>query len=105
MIDVGRSKRVIGPATRRALNVKDRICRWPGCDRPASWTAAHHMVHWTKGGATDLANLVLLCHRHHWMVHEGRWQLVKTGEGQMLAIPPTMDLFSHLARGPGIRAA
>jgi hypothetical protein len=59
-------------------------------------------VHWTRGGPSDLANLVLLCYRHHWMVHEGKWQLVKTDDGKFLAIPPTMDLFSHLARGPDV---
>ena len=105
VIDVGRSRRVTPPATRRALNVRDRGCRWPGCDRPASWSSGHHLVHWIRGGGTDLANLVLLCYRHHWMVHEGKWQVVKTDKGQVLAIPPQMDLFEHRARGPGVNAA
>jgi len=104
VIDVGRSRRVISPAQRRALNVRDKGCRWPGCDRPATWTAGHHLVHWINGGGGDLAHLVLLCYRHHWMVHEGRWQLVKADDGRMLAIPPTMDLFAA-ARGPGRDAA
>ena len=38
---------------------------------------AHHVIHWLRGGLTDLDNLVLLCHRHHWMVHEGNWQIVR----------------------------
>jgi hypothetical protein len=110
VIDVGRSKRVISPAQKRALNVRDKGCRWPGCDRPASSTAGHHLTHWIRGGSTDLPNLVLLCHRHHWMVHEGKWQLVKTDDGQMLAIPPQLDLYQRgpqagLARGPGDEAA
>jgi uncharacterized protein DUF222/HNH endonuclease len=105
VIDVGRSKRVISPAQKRALNVRDKGCRFPGCDRPATWTSGHHLVHWIRGGGTDLPNLVLLCYRHHWMVHEGRWQLVKTDEGQVLAIPPTWDLYQQLARGPGVKAA
>ncbi|MDQ6748993.1 MAG: HNH endonuclease, partial [Candidatus Dormibacteraeota bacterium] len=46
-----------------------------------------HIVHWTRGGPTDLANLVPLCYRHHWMVHEGGWSLVKTDAG-ILTIPP-----------------
>src|SRR4029077_4835375 len=100
VIDVGRSKRVIQPAQRRALRVRDKTCRWPGCDRPASYTSGHHLVHWIKGGPTDLPNLVLLCHRHHWMVHEGKWQLVKTDDGQLLAIPPQLERFQHLARAP-----
>jgi hypothetical protein len=105
VIDVGRSKRVISPAQRRALNVRDKGCRWPGCDRPATWTSGHHVVHWISGGSSDMPNLVLLCYRHHWMVHEGGWQLVKTDDGQMLAIPPRLDLYQQLARGPGVNAA
>ena len=100
VIDVGRSKRVINPAQRRALNVRDKGCRWPGCDRPATWTSGHHLVHWTRGGPTDLPNLVLLCHRHHWMVHEGRWQLVKTDHGQLMTIPPPFGFQRQLTRGP-----
>src|SRR5207248_4268667 len=64
-IDVGRSKRVVAGPLRRALNARDGQCRWPGCERPASWCDGHHMVHWIDGGDTDLDNLVLLCRRHH----------------------------------------
>ena len=103
VIDVGRSKRVVCGAARRALNARDKGCRWPGCERPAAWSSAHHVVHWAQGGGTDLADLVLLCYRHHWMVHEGRWQLVKT-DGGIHAIPPTSSLFAA-ARSPGGHAA
>jgi Domain of unknown function (DUF222)/HNH endonuclease len=99
VIDVGRSKRVVSGPARRALNARDRTCRWPSCDRTASWSAAHHVVHWIHGGTTDLDNLVLLCHRHHWMVHEGDWQLVRSDDGRMLAIPPTVT-FGPPARAP-----
>ncbi|TMB47146.1 MAG: DUF222 domain-containing protein [Chloroflexi bacterium] len=105
VIDVGRSKRVISPAQRRALNVRDKGCRWPGCDRPASYASGHHLVHWTRGGPTDLDNLALLCLRHHWLAHEGKWQLVKTEGGEIFAVPPQMDLFRQLARGPDAGAA
>ena len=90
VIDVGRAKRVVSGPARRALNARDGCCRWPGCDRPPSLTAAHHVVHWVRGGTTDLDNLILLCFRHHWMVHEGKWQLVRSDDGRMLAIPPTV---------------
>ena len=99
VIDVGRSKRVVSEPGRRALQARDGHCRWPGCERPASWSAAHHVVHWIHGGSTDLDNLILLCHRHHWMVHEGNWQLVRGDDGQMLTIPPTVT-FGPPARGP-----
>src|SRR5207247_4153781 len=86
-------------STRRALNVRDGGCRWPGCDRPASYTSGHHLKHWIRGGATDLPNLVLLCHRHHWMVHEGKWQIVRTDVGQFVTVPPQMDIFGSLVAG------
>lgn len=105
VIDVGRSKRVISAAQERALRVRDKTCRWPGCDRPASYTAGHHLVHWAKGGPTDLSNLVLLCHRHHWMVHEGGWQIVRTEAGEYRTIPPQLDVFGRFSRGPDTGAA
>jgi len=101
VIDVGRSKRVISPSQRRALKARDKGCRFPGCDRPVTWTSGHHIVHWSRGGPGDLPNLVLLCYRHHWMVHEGQWQLVRTDEGQFLAVPPQLDIYRELARRPG----
>ncbi len=88
VLDVGRALRVPAPAARAALRVRDRGCVWPGCERPASWTSAHHVLHWSHGGVSDIANLVLLCQRHHWMVHEGGWQVVRTEHREVLAIPP-----------------
>ncbi|HEX9123791.1 MAG TPA: DUF222 domain-containing protein [Actinomycetota bacterium] len=69
-LDVGRRTPVVSPAMRRAVIVRDRRCRFPGCDRPHTWCDAHHVVHWASGGPTALPNLVLLCRRHHRMVHQ-----------------------------------
>jgi hypothetical protein len=104
VIDVGRSRRVISASQRRALKVRDNGCRFPGCDRPATWTSGHHLIHWMRGGRSDLPNIVLLCYRHHWMVHEGKWQLVKTDDGNMHAIPPQLGLFAA-SRSPGNQVA
>jgi hypothetical protein len=68
-LDVGRKTPVIPPAMRRAVIVRDRHCRFPGCDRPQAWCDAHHVVHWADGGSTATGNLLLLCRRHHRMVH------------------------------------
>jgi hypothetical protein len=89
VIDVGRALRVPGPAARAALRARSGGCQWPGCDRPVAFTSAHHLVHWAHGGTTDLNNLVLLCHRHHWLIHEGGWQLARAEHDRMLAIPPS----------------
>jgi hypothetical protein len=70
-LDVGRKTPVVSSAIRKAVITRDRHCRFPGCDRPQSWCDAHHVRHWADGGQTSLANLVLLCRRHHAMVHRG----------------------------------
>ncbi len=69
-LDVGRAVRTVTPAQRKALAVRDRSCRFPGCDRPPTWCDAHHIKHWLDRGRTDLDNLILLCRRHHTLVHE-----------------------------------
>ena len=69
-LDVGRRTPVVSAAIRRAVIVRDRGCRFPGCDRPQTWCDAHHVVHWADGGRTAVANLLLLCRRHHRLVHQ-----------------------------------
>ncbi|MBA2574657.1 MAG: HNH endonuclease, partial [Nocardioidaceae bacterium] len=48
----------------------------PGCNRPPSWTEAHHITPWSHGGPTDLANGCLLCGFHHRLIHQGEWPVV-----------------------------
>ncbi|HET7420468.1 MAG TPA: DUF222 domain-containing protein [Candidatus Dormibacteraeota bacterium] len=98
VVDVGRSKRVVDGALRTALTVRDKHCQWPECERPASWCDGHHLVHWINGGETNLENCMLLCKRHHRMVHEGGWQIVKTDEGEIFSVAPTVTF--GVARGP-----
>jgi hypothetical protein len=99
VIDVGRAKRTVSGPARKALNVRDEHCTWPNCERPASWCSGHHLKHWVHGGTNAPPNLTLLCYRHHWMVHEGNWQIVRGDDGRMLTIPPTVT-FGPPARGP-----
>src|SRR6202521_2573198 len=99
VIDVGRAKRTISGPARTALNVRDRGCTWPGCERPATWTSGHHIRHWIHGGSNEADNLTLLCYRHHWNVHEGGWQIVRGAEGRVVTIPPTVT-FGPSPRGP-----
>ena len=68
-IDGTKEFRLFSPAQRRALAVRDGGCAWPGCDIPAAWTDAHHMIHWAQGGKTELDNAVLLCAYHHGYIH------------------------------------
>jgi hypothetical protein len=57
----------------RVLRHRDGACRFPGCERKR-WLNAHHLVHWVDGGGTNLDNLVLLCHAHHRLIHDGGWR-------------------------------
>lgn len=80
-LDVGRRTPVVPAPLRRAVVVRDRHCRFPGCDRTQAWCDAHHLIHWADGGPTALSNLVLLCRRHHGMVHQpgGFWSELVDG--------------------------
>ncbi len=82
------TSRVVPGATRRALIARDRGCRFPGCDCPPAWTDAHHVKHWADGGPTTLDNLILLCRRHHRLVHEEGWTLQMDQSRDLVAIPP-----------------
>jgi Domain of unknown function (DUF222) len=103
VIDVGRATRVVSAPTRRALRVRDRGCRWPGCDRQVNWSTPHHIVAWARGGPGNLPNLVLLCFFHHRLVHEGGWQVIKSGR-EFKFLPPDRVVMRR-ARGPGLRWA
>ena len=70
VLDVGRAKRTIPPAIRRALIARDQGCVWPGCDRAPIHCDGHHIQHWLDEGPTSLVNLALLCHSHHQRLHE-----------------------------------
>lgn len=72
-VDLGRAERFFTPAQIKRLWLRDRHCTYPGCDAPASWTDAHHLIHWVDGGASDLDNAALLCGRHHTVVHSQRY--------------------------------
>src|SRR5579864_7516046 len=87
----------------RALRVRDKGCRFPGCDRQVNWSSPHHIVFWARGGTGKLPNLVLLCYFHHRLVHEGGWQVVKSGR-EFQFLPPERMVMRR-ARGPGMRWA
>ncbi|TDW69637.1 HNH endonuclease [Kribbella pratensis] len=75
-LDVGRSERFVTRAMRRALNARDRGC--VVCGAPPIQCDAHHLVSWIDGGETKIANLALLCRRHHIDVHGGDWTITIT---------------------------
>ncbi len=74
-LDVGRQARLVTGPLRRALVLRDKGCAFPGCDRPPRWCDAHHALHWSNGGPTELSNLVLLCGFHHRLIHHSDWHV------------------------------
>lgn len=89
VLDVGRARRMPSAGTRRAVAARDQHCVWPGCDRRAYWSSFHHVQHWGENGPTELGNVVLCCYRHHELVHEGGWKMVRTDEG-VVVVPPAV---------------
>ena len=81
ILDQGRERRLFTTAQVRALWLRDRHCTFDGCDAPAEWADAHHLIHWIDGGATDLDNGALLCGRHHTIVHRDRLAGTLTSRG------------------------
>jgi hypothetical protein len=73
--------RTISGALRRALRLRDKHCRFPGC---SSERADAHHVRWrSKGGPTVLENLILLCRFHHRLVHEYGYQVCRGPDGEI----------------------
>lgn len=72
-LDLGRGRRLYEKGQRRAMDLRDRQCRAEGCDIPAAWCEAHHLIPWLQGGRTDLADGILLCSHHHHRAHDDRY--------------------------------
>jgi hypothetical protein len=105
VVDVGRATRSVSPAQWRALKARYRTCAFPGCDRPINWTSPHHVEFWARGGRSDLPNLLPLCYYHHRLVHEGRWQVIRAGEGFQFIPPELHQLWEAAPRRWGEAAA
>jgi hypothetical protein len=81
-VGFGRTRREPSAAMIRQLRHRDRGCRFPGCGSTA-FANAHHIVWWSRGGTTDLENLVLICGFHHRLVHEHGWRVERGLDGRV----------------------
>ena len=83
-LDVGRTARTEPPGLRRALEARDRGCRWTHCGALAAWATAHHIKPWSAGGATSLDDLALFCHlHHHYFIHILGWTVTGDPNGTL----------------------
>jgi hypothetical protein len=86
-LDIGRASQSWTPRQRDALYAQHGgRCGAPGCPNPID--VLHHIVHWAQGGPTSVANGAPFCLSHHWLVHEGGWQVTKDPTGALVLIPP-----------------
>ncbi|MFN2462349.1 MAG: DUF222 domain-containing protein [Candidatus Dormibacteria bacterium] len=88
VLEIGKWTRTVSAPMRRAVAHRDQKCQWPGCDRTASWTEAHHIVPWHRGGPTTKDNIILMCYRHHYLLHEGKWTMVVKKDREVAVFPP-----------------
>jgi hypothetical protein len=75
VLDIGRASRIWPKGIRKALQIEDGGCGWPGCKMPIWATRIHHLTYWFHGGVTSKANGVHLCRFHHWLVHHRNWKI------------------------------
>jgi hypothetical protein len=102
VLNVGRRTRSIPPAIRRAVEIRDQGCRWPGCG--LRFTVPHHVEHWADGGETRLGNLLSLCHFHHRKVHEDGWDVVYNAKDDTAVFwGPAGQVRAHRPPALGVR--
>ena len=99
VLDVGRLRRLTTAAIWKALVARDAHCRFPNCTRPPLMCHAHHLRHWTDGGETSLANMILLCGHHHRLIHARPWTIRRSAPNTYDFDPPG-DIRRRTSRPP-----
>ena len=111
-LSVGRKTRTIAAAIKRALHLRDRTCRFPGCTH-SRYVDGHHIEHWANGGKTALSNLMLLCSAHHTLLHEGGYRVESNGahgwnffdhRNRLIKVQPARLTSSNVSTRRGIAA-
>ncbi len=96
---LGRARREPPASMLRLLRHRDPECRFPGCGR-RSYLKAHHIKWWSRGGRTDLDNLLMICTFHHRLVHEHGWRIERAADGAVAWYRP--DGTKYRAGPPGL---
>ena len=99
ILDYGHATRTVPLALFRSIALRDGGCRFPGCDRPVAWTEAHHVRFWRHHGPTRLENLLLLCSRHHHIVHRPDWELTLHPDATVTVTTPDGVIMTSRPRG------
>jgi hypothetical protein len=105
-LDIGPATDTIPPHLRRAVIVRDRACRFPGCQQPSAACDIHHVIWRARGGRTELANLILLCRFHHLIaIHQWHWTITLHPDATVTAVSPDRRRTLHSHSPPGSLAA
>jgi len=91
ILDLGRARRLFSPAQRQALSERYGGCAFPGCGHPPSYTEAHHIRWWSRGGPTDHSNGIPLCSFHHHRIHDDGWEIQMRDHIPYFIPPPWVD--------------
>ena len=91
-VNVGREQRLFTRRQRILMAARDGGCMWTGCERPPSWTEAHHIEFWDRDhGETDIDKGILLCKHHHLLAHDHHWEITRERGSYWLVPPVTVD--------------
>ena len=101
-LDVGRRRRTVPTALRRALRFRDKGCRFPGCTNTR--VDSHHVVPWSRGGETKLTNLVSTCRTHHRFIHEMGFRVEPRGDGSFAFLAPAGWEVTPVPPTPALRS-
>jgi hypothetical protein len=101
VLDAGADDRTVPASLERLVRDRDRHCRFPGCDHPAMLSHVHHILPRSRGGPTELWNLLTLSSMHHLIAaHTWGWDVALNPDGTTTATGPDGRVL-HEHRPPG----
>ncbi|WP_253905808.1 HNH endonuclease signature motif containing protein [Arthrobacter sp. H5] len=100
VLSVGRDSYRPPAGLRKWVVTRDRACRHPGCNRPASKAEIDHTIPWASGGKTTHGNLSAFCKRHHMFKTEGFWHYRQPEPGLILAASLAGKTYTTLPEPP-----
>lgn len=99
-VDLGRDKRTFDAHLRKALQLRDGHCTWPGCTMPGTYTEGHHIDEWADGGTTSIDNAALICSFHHHYVHAHHITITPIQGGIQYTTPDGQLIGEHRFHNP-----
>ncbi len=77
----------------RAIQARDKHCRFPGCRVPATRCELDHTIGFKAGGRTIYVNLAALCKFHHRIKHMPGWTCTQGPDGTLTWTTPSGRIY------------